>query len=161
MENRRQRNGDCLSSVISFYKGMNRLTSSPKPRPYPIPKGTPLPDDVATLRWLANFPTREEWEAKEQERIQALEREISRDYPKNGEASSTGLKRSVQLDGAPHTSKTSRHGSLDHSWTAFRIRSESETQPSAISAFRKRRVVIASWQSMADWLAHAVGKQDA
>ena len=58
---------------------MNRLTSSLKPRPYPIPKGTPLPDDVATLRWLANFPTREEWEAKEQERIQTLKREISRD----------------------------------------------------------------------------------
>jgi hypothetical protein len=115
---------------------MNRLTSSLKPRPYPIPKGTPLPDDVATLRWLANFPTREEWEAKEQERIQALEREISRDYPRNGEASSTGFKQSVDLDGAPPTSKTSRHGSLDYGWRAFRIRSESKIQPSAISALR-------------------------
>ena len=80
---------------------MNRLTSLLKPRPYPIPKGTPLPDDVATLRWLANFPTREEWEAKEQERIQALKREISRDYPGNGEPSSTGFKQSMQLGAAP------------------------------------------------------------
>jgi hypothetical protein len=98
---------------------MNRLTSSLKPRPYPIPKGTPLPDDVATLRWLANFPTREEWEAKEQERIQALKREISRDYSGNGEASSTGFKQSVQLDAAPPQVKRRVTG-LDYGWTPSR-----------------------------------------
>jgi hypothetical protein len=96
---------------------MNRLTSS------------------ATLRWLANFPTREEWEAKEQERIQAFKREISRDYPGNGEASSTGFKEWVQRDAAPPQVKRRVTG-LNHVWTAFRIRSESETQPSAISALR-------------------------
>jgi hypothetical protein len=90
---------------------------------------------VATLRWLANFPTREEWEAKEQERIQALKREISRDYPGNSKASSTGFKQSVQLDAAPPQVKRRITG-LDYGWTAFRIRSESEIQPSAISALR-------------------------
>ena len=137
MENQAAKKRRCLSSVISFYKGMNRLTSSLKPRPYPIPKGTPLPDDVATLRWLANFPTREEWEAKELGRIQAIEREISRDYPGNGEASSTGFKQSVQLGAAPPQVK--RHvTSLDYAWTAFRIRSESEIQPSARTISRRR-----------------------
>ena len=43
-------------------------------RPYPISDDMPLPDDAETLRWMSTLPTPEEWEVKEQQRIEELKK---------------------------------------------------------------------------------------
>jgi hypothetical protein len=67
---------------------------------------------------------------------------------------------SLFLSGPSQRGRLSRHGSrsgLDGFQDPFRVRDPAQ-QPLDT---QERGVVIASWQSMADWLAHAVSQQDA